>query len=348
LTATRDTPLLIGVDGGATEVKACAVVEVDRLLDVGPETASFRHETADFAPVPLDVQLAEREQRAPIQTREERAAAGAWIDAAAQAILSVSARAGRSDVAIGMCMPGLRCNRDRGIDVMKNGPRMPDFLDLLEARLRREGLVLQVGIQGLLSDGVAGALGEEIGQGGNLRHVSNGWYVGGGTGIAECAKIDGRLIALDDLSKTPKAWQMTSSTGETFEDRLSMRGMQAQFRRRSGRDEAIDLHVERAALAGDSAAIATLEDAALALAELATARARTIEGRGPFSTNCIVVGQRLGALLAEPKLAPLFRDVAQAHTKVPLVASRLRAAPALGAAWVARAALLEKQEHARG
>ena len=43
-----------------------------------------------------------------------------------------------------MCMPGLKTADGRGIAVLRHGPRMPYFLDRLEERLVRDGLVLRV------------------------------------------------------------------------------------------------------------------------------------------------------------------------------------------------------------
>src|SRR5206468_1437443 len=132
--------LLVGVDGGATEVKAHAVVEVDvddegiLILDVGEAAAAFRYPTRRrFEPVALPVQLHafgqveavgelhphERDVLAP--THEEIAEGALWIECAARAIASVAASSGAARLVVGMCMPGLKTRDRRGIAVMKNG-----------------------------------------------------------------------------------------------------------------------------------------------------------------------------------------------------------------------------------
>lgn len=354
----HEKPLLVGVDGGATEVKANEVVQLEAddegcaRLDVGHAAAFQCPSRARFEPVALSVQLHAHEEalsssNAVVPTSEELAEAELWIECAAQAVLSVAAIRKTARIVIGMCMPGLKTSDSRGITVMKNGPRIPDYLDRLETRLLREGLQLEGSIAGLVSDGFACGLGERTAHDGALRDVNDAYYIGGGTGLAECFVIEGEVLALDALElRLKKAWQMESPRGGTFETLLSMGGMNARC--------AGGGFVERLALAGDREARMVLLDAAETLADLIGERVAAIKSRGRGTLERVVVGQRLGAVLADPAMRAIFADPVQRaverrlgadQARGFLVASTLRAAPAIGAAAFA---LSKMQEEAHG
>lgn len=376
-----DKPLLVGVDGGATEVKAHAVVAVSGGLAAGEEHAAFRHVLVPgFTPVPIDVQRRERESGRLVIGDLERVQSERWIDSFADAILSVAARAGRTDVWLGVCTPGLKSRDGRGVEVVRNGPRLVGFLDRLESRLALEGLDVVASIPPLLSDGHACGLGELAHPEGGFRGVSNAYYVGGGTGVAECLLLDGRVTSFDEVeSRAEKAWNLRSTSGRTFEDHLSMRGLESRFveasaqgapgaadARRTERTAAERIaaepgraqhgdtqhghterghaereYVEHAAARGDAAAIATLQECGARLGELVEARARV------FPIERVVVGQRLGALLADPTVSRFLRPPLERATSIPIRASTLRAAPAVGAARRALDARAESAARAR-
>lgn len=360
--------LLVGVDGGATAVKACSVVPAGDGLVAGEDAATFRCDDGARAPVPLDEQRRALAAGHIEPTEDERAWGDAWIDAYVESIASVAARARRADLRVGICAPGLKTADGRGIALVRNGPRIPDFLDRLESRLSRAGLALVAPIPPLLSDGVACGLGEAVHPHGAFRGVRDAYYVGGGTGLAECLLLDGRVIGFDDVaSRARKAWELVASSGRTFEDELSMRGLAERWERarttaRAGdargrpasastpgfadpRPQPPDVasasrsdarspvrsaeearHVEDAAAQGDPAALAVTRGAALALHELVRARA------GVFPLERVVVGQRLGAWFAREDLREAWIEPARRGSPVPLVASTLREAPAIGAA----------------
>ena len=328
---------MIGVDGGATEVKAHEILEVGGGLEIGPAAAVFRYaENTGFAPIALAAQLAEFGRGDVRVTIREKAEGEQWIDSAAHAIGSVAARTSRAELRIGMCMPGLKTIDGRGIAVMKNGPRIPDYLDRLEARLVRDGFVLARPIGRLISDGDACGHGEDASSHGGFRGVANAYYVGGGTGLAECCKLDGRIVGFDELAGVmPKGWQMVNESGErTFEELLSMRGVNARFRERGGGEE----WVEICAAAGDAQANDVLRETAIALGEIAALRVNALRASRGTQLERVVVGQRLGLLFADPKLARVLREPAERElerrvgARSLLVASTLRAAPAIGSA----------------
>lgn len=331
-------PLLVGVDGGATEVKAHAVVEAAGGLEALDARATFRYERVPgFEPISLAAQIEERDRNDIRPGRAEREQGENWIAAFAQAIASVAARMSRADLVVGVCAPGLKTPDGRGIAVSRNGPRIPDFVDRLEVQLAREGLVLVRTIPRLSSDGDACGLGEEASANGALRGGANAYYVGGGTGLAECFKLDGRVVGLDELAPgVQKAWALVSSHGRSYEDHVSMRGVNARFVELGGR---ADVLPEAAAVAGDKAAIAAFGECARMLGELVGLRVRALHEQRGIALARVVVGQRLGALFVDPALRAHLREPANHACCLPIHPSTLREAPAIGAARIALDAL---------
>ncbi len=326
-----ENELLVGVDGGATEVKAHAIVEVQGGLAEGAARAGFRYErAAEFEPVDLERQLAEHARGDCQRSKSEREQGQRWIDAFVNAIESVAARAGNATIRIGVCAPGLKTLDGRGIAVAKNGPRIPDFTDHLEAALLRTGLVLAAPVPPLVSDGFACGLGEKASPQGGFAGISSAYYIGGGTGIAECFVLDGRVVSMDEVADVSrKAWAMTGSLGRDYEAHLSMRGINARFVELGG---SADVMPEQAVARGDRLAERTFHECAAMFAELVRARARELREARGIELERVVVGQRLGALFADPALCTALREPAERATGVPIQPSTLRAAPAIGAA----------------
>ena len=78
---------LIGVDGGATEVKAHEIVRTSPTLGLGPASASFLYDRArGFRPVPMPTQLLDLEKGAVRPSGLEGAQARLWLEASARAI----------------------------------------------------------------------------------------------------------------------------------------------------------------------------------------------------------------------------------------------------------------------
>lgn len=356
LRATEEE-LLIGLDGGATEVKAHEVrrVEVDGVqrLALGVANAAIIYERVrGFRPAQMKTQLSEREQPRPTLTESKQAEA--WVEACVRAIQLVAEDAGRRRLRVGICMPGLKSANGRGIVVMRNGPRIPDFLDGVEQGLRERSLELVAPIPALISDGDACAHGENLALEGHLSGLQHAYYLGGGTGLAESFKLHGRIVSIDSLG-LPKAWQMEFLPGVSCEDQLSARGINASFAQRTNRAVPLEegAYPEQLAKQGDPDAQGVLATAAGVLAQLLFLR---IEALAPgVLLERVVLGQRLGVLMADDELAPYLRQPAeralaerlQSRVRAEwlshylehgllrpdfLVASPLRAAPALGAA----------------
>jgi hypothetical protein len=415
----KNSAVVIGVDGGATEAKAHAVSCDDpqkpSSFEMRPEHASRVYpRLSDFTPLPVAEQLAQRDASAIRLTDKEAEQGRLYVQAAAEAIVDVAQQCRSRRVLVGIGMPGLKTPDGHGINTMNNGPRIPGYLDALEQNLASAGLELVAPIAALGSDADYCGLGEEYAAEGLFRDVENAYYVGCGTGIADAMKLRGKLLPFDAAkSWIQKSWQMASALGPTFEKLISASSLNRVYanltketKRRSDEEtKAImaGLHADRsrprphaavavprsayaevAAITGDPVAIAWLGMAALVLAELIFERLWTIRNgradapyRGEKYANLdpdhdyrgtllerVIIGQRVGQIYGDPAYRGVFGDKVDAclaafiadSDDAELVriclsstgrqlrpgfvtASKLRAAPALGAAVAAVQAL---------
>jgi hypothetical protein len=381
--------LLIGVDGGATEIRAHAVacddLSAPTSFHLQEHTAAQLYtRVADFEPVPVADQFAQRSAGKLEISEAERKQAGAWVSAAAAVVNGVARQSGATCVLVGVGMPGLKTSDQRGIAVINNGPRIPEYLAEMEQRLADDGLALAAPIAALGSDADYCGLGEQHAAEGLFRDVENAYYVGGGTGVADALKLAGRLVPFDGAkSWIQKSWQIASSIGPTFEKLISAKSFNDVYQSvtcggHAGvqpNSAAPSQFPERAAAAGDPIARAWTQTVALVLAELIFERVWTVangrpqnasRGAGylaldadhPFRGTVfdrVIVGQRLGCIYADHDCHDVFgrwvdeylaalimqsedsvlRRQLLVNTELRpgfLVSSRLRAAPALGAA----------------
>lgn len=374
---------LVGIDGGATEVKT-HLVRLEGppsapLFHLGETSASRKYErVVGFRPVDVVEQLKQRGD--PDLTPSEKEQGRRYVEAAAQTVVEVARQAGTNQVLIGMGMPGLKTPDGRGIAVINNGPRIPDYLDDLDEALESAGITLVAPVSRLGSDADYCGMGEEYAADGLFRDVQNAYYLGGGTGIADAMKLRGQLVPFDEAKPwIQKAWQIPSCLGPTFEKLASALGLSTAYANLLGIGMAAlareNRYPEAEALKGDVLAESVLEGASLVLAELIFERMNTIKngradvphrgqaylelrGDHPYRGTLldrIVIGQRVGNMYDEPRFADAFKrkldrcltrlilnsDDAElrehylAGDKIcpgRLVASRLREAPAIGAA----------------
>jgi hypothetical protein len=242
----RDHALAIGVDGGASGVRALAIRALDdgSLVAAG-ERAERRH--APFEPLPPAARAgapAAHTPRPGALGASEREAAAERVRATADAI--VEAAAGARGVVLALCWPGIKSADGRGVIAARHAPRDPGLLDALERELAARGLELARPIPPLKSDGVAGALGEVHAAQGALRGARCALYLAGGTGLAEAVLLDGRVRAPDELvPPLLKAWEMARGDA-TFEDVLSPGGWERRARAgaRDARADVADALVE--------------------------------------------------------------------------------------------------------
>jgi hypothetical protein len=224
---TIEDVLLIGVDGGATEVKAHAVscddLHKPSSFELQPESASRVYaRVADFAPLPVTEQLVQRDAGAVKRTDKEVEQGRLYVRAAAETVVDVAKQCGATRVLVGIGMPGLKTPDGRGINAINNGPRMPHYLDDLEKDITAAGVELVSPIAALGSDADYCGLGEEYAADGLFRDVENAYYVGCGTGIADALKLRGKLMPFDQAkSWIQKSWQIASTLGPTFEKLVS-------------------------------------------------------------------------------------------------------------------------------
>lgn len=347
---------LIGVDGGASGVRACEIelVETDgeRTLRRGRARSEASWPATDGYATPAERGIENATALGPLDAREQDQA---WrrIETTARCILAVARARSAARVLIGIAMPGLKTADERGIAFARHGPRSPDFLDKLQALLGSEGLELEAPLQRLESDGACAGLGEDYAQGGLLRGVDCAYYLGGGSGVAEALKVNGALVPLDSVqSWFPKAWSLWEPLeGRSYDDALSARGINAQFRALA--PQAAGFPEEHAV--DDLKSRELFERTGQRLALLVVERVVALRARspverewpGPHELARVVVGLRLGRLLGDERTRPWFErsycelaarklEERRLHgvnwtTRI----STLSAAPAIGAAALA-------------
>jgi len=330
--------LLIGVDGGATNVRAHHVhVDTNNVGDrfyLGQASSQLRYPPSDFVPIPLQRQLDDQGAGRMLLSSTEAKRGSGIAATMAQAVINVARESeGSADqVILGIAMPGLKTAEGRGIAVLNNGPRMPSLAKTVETSLEEAGIVLVNPIHRLGSDGDYCGMGEQFALDGLFRDVDHAYYLGGGTGLAESLKLGGKLVTFDQSrSWIAKAWQMQSTQGNTFEQVASAKAINDRYREQSrtvGSTSSSLLFPEELALQGDPLAKQALASAAQALAELIYERITCVfrgrSGSGGFSDTSvaldadheyrgilidrIVLGQQTGRIYSAPRFATVFRN----------------------------------------
>lgn len=354
---------LIGVDGGASGVRAFDVELVERadgrwlradsasIARDWPQTASWRTPAQRNASSVLEL--------GPIDAQEEDQA---WkrVETTARCVLELARKRGAARVLVGVAMPGVKTVDERGIAFARHGPRCPQFLDRLQTLLSSEGLELVEPLARLYSDGWCAGLGEEFAEEGLLRGAPCAYYLGGGSGLAEALKLSGELVSLDAVQTWfPKAWQMSDAEALlSYDDLISARGINALWN-----EQQPELAAWPEDCAESSPAARNLFEAVgAALARLVVERVISLRARGPLEESWpgphelarVVIGLRLGRLLGDERTRSCFEHVYCETAPKLLEARRLHgvhwvtristldAAPAIGAA---AAALLESRGH---
>ncbi len=325
---------LIGVDGGATEVKAHAVACDDSVnparYTLLPQCASRIYERLPgFDPLPASEQI-DHLRRADIPPSPlEHEQALIWVQAAAECIVEVARACGYRTVVVGIGMPGLKTGDGRGIAVINNGPRNFDYLEILSHEVEAAGIEWASPVVRLGSDADYCGLGEQHAADGLFNDVQSAYYLGCGTGIADALKLNGCLVAFDDIKEWMlKTWQIPSALGPTFEKLVSAKALNhiyAQLQPGAGSADC-PCFPEQGALRGDSIALTWMNAAAMLLAELIFERLSTIKTGRAASTSRgqayaeldpehpyrgllldrIVIGQRIGQVYGDPQTQPFF------------------------------------------
>jgi len=347
-TAEGERPLWIGADCGASGVRVHQVEwERDAASPWRPRLGRHEHaepwpRAAGFRPLPLEEQRGSSEP-----TAAEREQGEHWLATLARSIAAVTRFAGGGPVRLGIAAPGVKSADGRGIALALHAPRIPCLLGELERRLALEGVVLERAIDRLVDDGLACALAECSAAGGALLGVRDAYWLGGGSGLAEALVVAGAPAALE--TRLPRAWRLTAPCGASYDELLSARGINGRYARRCATLEGEPAPFPEERADSDPEAAAVLAESGEHLARFLLERVRALrELSPPLEPERAVLGARLGALFTDPRAAPL-RERALAglaasglpFARSPgewLVASRLRAAAALGAALAARGA----------
>ena len=333
--------LLIGIDGGATKVSGWVInyqeqTQLFQLSDINLQKkySDYPDFNPGYTPVDIKTQLDEMNKEIHL-TREEKKQGDVYMKTAADVIIGLLKKFPEKKALIGIGMPGLKTADKRGISAIANGPRMPGYSEFIELKIREENLTPGAPIAHLGSDADYCGLGEEYSADGLFKDVRNAYYLGGGTGVADALKLEGKLIPFDQAkSWIAKAWEMQCDKGISFERYASAAGIQFIYSRYSNIpvEELNNNHIYppqilEKALSDDKAAVDTINDVSIYIATLIYERITTIYSGwfGLFSfvnpareltekdhkyrgvlLDRIIIGQRLGDLLYDSKQTPLL------------------------------------------
>ena len=333
--------LLIGIDGGATKVSGWVInyqeqTQLFQLSDINLQKkySDYPDFNPGYTPVDIKTQLDEMNKEIHL-TMEEKKQGDVYMKTAADVIIGLLKKFPEKKALIGIGMPGLKTADKRGISAIANGPRMPGYSEFIELKIREENLTPGAPIAHLGSDADYCGLGEEYSADGLFKDVQNAYYLGGGTGVADALKLEGKLIPFDRTkSWIAKAWEMQCDKGISFERYASASGIQFIYSRYSNIpvEELNNNHIYppqilEKALSDDKAAIDTINDVSIYIATLIYERITTIYSgwSGLFSfvnpareltekdhkyrgvlLDRIIIGQRLGDLLDDSKQTPLL------------------------------------------
>ena len=233
----KNNTLLIGIDGGATKVSARNVIfnEKTNNFSLGEISAAYSYNEINgyipnFKPVEITVQLNDFNNNAVKPTETEKKQGEAYILACAKVIQSIVKQSGINQIIAGLGMPGLKTADKRGIAVIANGPRMINFAENLEKRLKNAGINFVSPIARIGSDADYCGIGENYSENGLFKDVENAYYLGGGTGVADAMKINGKLIPFDETKTwAAKTWELKSPDGRSLERFTSVGGLQAVY-----------------------------------------------------------------------------------------------------------------------
>jgi len=333
--------LLIGIDGGATKVSGWVInyqeqTQLFQLSDINLQKkySDYPDFNPGYTPVDIKTQLDEMNKEINL-TREEKKQGDVYMKTAADVIIGLLKKFPEKKALIGIGMPGLKTADKRGISAIANGPRMPGYSEFIELKIREENLTPGAPIAHLGSDADYCGLGEEYSADGLFKDVRNAYYLGGGTGVADALKLEGKLIPFDQAKGwIAKAWEMLCDKGISFERYASAAGIQFIYSRYSNIpvEELNNNHIYppqilEKALSDDKAAVDTINDVSIYIATLIYERITTIYSGwfGLFSfvnpareltekdhkyrgvlLDRIIIGQRLGDLLYDSKQTPLL------------------------------------------
>ncbi len=334
--------LLLGIDGGATKISGW-IVDIKGKgfsltnINIQKKYSEYSSYNGTFQPVDIKTQLAEMNTGINL-TDEEISQGLAYMHAASDVIIELSKNNPDRKLLIGFGMPGLKTVDKRGISALANGPRMPKFVEFIEGKLRNAKIDFYP-ISHLGSDADYCGIGEEYDISGSFKGVENAYYLGGGTGVADAMKLNGKLITFDNMKTwIAKAWEMKGASDLSFERYASAGGIQYIYSIKSGvpieqlNEQGIyPPQILHRAIANESSALETINEVSKNLSILIFERILTLYSgysglfefinaakpklkknhsfRGTLLDK-IVIGQRLGDLLKESQSTTLlWKDI---------------------------------------
>lgn len=328
--------ILLGIDGGATKLSGWTVefnqnTGLFRLgnLNIQKKYSDYQGYNENFKPVDIKTQLEEMNDHIFIAD-EEKVQADIYMKAAADVAIELLQIYEDKKALIGIGMPGLKTKDLRGISAIANGPRMPAYCNLLEEKIHEQSLELLAPIAHLGSDADYCGLGEEYSENGLFRNIDHAYYLGGGTGVADALKLNGKLVRFDHAKQwIAKAWEMKCEKGNSLEQYASASGIQKFYSHYSkisvqdlNKNQIFPIQILEKALQNEKAAYDTITEVGKHLAKLLFERITTIysgwseifsflnpnkemltmehEYRG-ILLDRIIIGQRLGDLLLKSR-----------------------------------------------
>lgn len=325
--------MLIGLDGGASKINGWTIdFDSDKFgFRLGKDNiqktyGDYPEFIKDFRSVDLAQQLKEFSENQIRPTATEQIQAKAYTQAVIDVVREIADRYPNRKILIGIGMPGLKTSDDRGIAVLLNGPRMPEYTPTIELALRQKSINLIAPIQRIGSDADYCGIGEEYSAAGSFTSASTAYYLGGGTGAADALKINDKLVPFDDVKPwLAKTWELQNDKGKSLERYASAGGIQSIYSDYSGisvtelnKQKIYPNVILERAIAGEAAAVQALTDISDYLAQLIFERIQTafsgwhanFKFMNPKRENLIseseyskllfdriIFGQRLGDLL---------------------------------------------------
>ena len=144
----KKLPTIIGIDGGASKVSAHIIEasEDGKIFTLGKENSVKKYRNyadfqTDFTPVDLPTQLEQIQNNNIELTPTEIKQSKAYYNAFNEVIFDLVKITKTENVLIGIGMPGIKTDGERGIAAMANGPRMPNFSSEIEERLDTVGII---------------------------------------------------------------------------------------------------------------------------------------------------------------------------------------------------------------
>ena len=336
-----DNIILIGIDGGATKVSGWIIEyskesKLFQISDVNVQKkySEYSEYNPAYVPVEITTQLSEM-NTGIIRTEGEIKQGNVYMNAVSDVIIELLNEYSDKRALVGIGMPGLKTNDKRGLVAVANGPRMPEYSEFIESRLKDRNLTLLSPIAHLGSDADYCGLGEEYSEDGLFKDVKNAYYLGGGTGVADAFKLNGNLVPFDNAKEwIAKAWEMKSDKNLSLERYASASGIQSIYSKYSKQPveelnerQIYPPQILEMALQNNKDALSTINDISFYIAKLLFERITTIYSgwSGLFSfvnpskkieksehdykgvlLERIIIGQRLGDLLHDSKNTPLL------------------------------------------